>query len=175
VGRQIAFGVGSDLAVKVPQRSLRRFSFWEAFGMKERVTKKKVAAQMYEKGMNVATIAELLKSEPSYIANVLIEQGYVPNYLDLYTSTGPQNKHAALLAGVLRFRDLEAARGSVQFVVAKDRRGMHQCQVLALVGRNRAEGIGKLAEAKLFTDWLQAHIQVSGVAARGGATSASGS
>ena len=150
--------------------------------MKERVTKKKVAAQMYEKGMNVATIAELLKSEPSYIANALIEQGYVPNYMDLYTSTGPQNEHAALLAGVLRFRDLDAARGSVakldqlfaQFVTAKDRRGMHQCQVLALVGKNRAEGIGKLAEAKLFTDWLQAHIQPPSGPARGGATSASG-
>ena len=135
--------------------------------MKERVTKKRVAAQMYEKGMNVATIAELLKSEPSYIANVLIEQGYVPNYMDLYTSTGPQNEHAALLAGVLRFRDLESARSSVQkleqlysqFVAKSDRRGIHQCQVLALVGKNRAEGIGKLAEARVFTEWLQGRIQ----------------
>jgi hypothetical protein len=133
---------------------------------KERVTKKKVAAQLYEKGINVATIAELLKSEPSYVANALIEQGYVPNYMDLYTSTGPQNEHAALLAGVLRFRDLEAAQASVakleqlyaQFVEAKDRRGTHQCQVLALVGKNRAEGIGKLAEAKVFADWLQRHL-----------------
>lgn len=134
--------------------------------MKERVTKKKVAAQLYEKGINVATIAELLKSEPSYVANALIEQGYVPNYMDLYTSTGPQNEHAALLAGVLRFRDLEAAQASVakldqlysQFVDAKDRRGTHQCQVLALVGKNRAEGIGKLAEAKVFSDWLQRRL-----------------
>lgn len=134
--------------------------------MKERVTKKKVAAQMYEKGMNVATIAELLKSEPSYIANVLIAQGYVPNYMDLYTSTGPQNDHAALLAGVLRFRDLDSARSSVakleqlysQFAASNDRRGIHQCQVLALVGKNRAEGIGKLAEARVFTEWLQARI-----------------
>lgn len=141
--------------------------------MKERVTKKKVAAQMYEKGMNVATIAELLKSEPSYIANVLIEQGYVPNYMDLYTSTGPQNDHAALLAGVLRFRDLESARGSVakleqlysQFVAKGDRRGIHQCQVLALVGKNRAEGIGKHAEARVFTDWLQGHLKPAEVAA----------
>lgn len=154
--------------------------------MKERVTKKKVAAQMYEKGMNVATIAELLKSEPSYIANALIEQGYVPNYMDLYTSTGPQNEHAALLAGVLRFRDLESARSSVaqiehlygQFVAAKDRRGMHQCQVLALVGKNRAEGVGKLAEARVFTEWLQTRLQptaaatatATGGAAKGAAT-----
>jgi hypothetical protein len=146
----------------VPQRLLQAVIFLRGEIMKERVTKKKVAAQMYEKGMNVATIAELLKSEPSYIANVLIEQGYIPNYMDLYTSTGPQNEHATLLAGVLRFRDLEAARSSVvkldqlfsQFVAKKDRRGMHQCQVLALVGKNRAEGIGKVAEAKLFSDWL---------------------
>ena len=71
--------VGSELADRVPQRSLQRAAFYEVPSMKERVTKKKVAAQMYEKGMNVATIAELLKSEPSYIANALIEQGYVPN------------------------------------------------------------------------------------------------
>lgn len=135
--------------------------------MRERVTKRKLAAEMYEKGMNVATIAELLKTEPSYIANALIDQGYVPNYMDLYTSTGPQNEHAALLAGVLHFKDLEAARLSVsridqmfsQFAVAKDRRGMHQCQVLALVGKNRAEGIGKLSEAKLFESWLVGALQ----------------
>ncbi|MFO0573675.1 MAG: hypothetical protein U1A78_06755 [Polyangia bacterium] len=135
--------------------------------MRERVTKKQLAVEMHERGMNVSAIAELLRTEPSYVANALIERGYVPNYMDLYTSTGPQNEHAALLAGVLRFRDLEAARTSVskiealfnEFVSRRDRRGMHQCQVLALVGKNRAEGIGKLAEARLFTDWLQRSLK----------------
>ena len=141
--------------------------------MKVRVTKKKLAAEMYEKGINVSTIAELLKTEPSYVANALIEQGYVPNYMDLYTSTGPQNVHAARRSGVLRFKDLEAARASVsrieqlfnQFITSQDRRGIHQCQVLALVGKNRAEGVGKVQEAKLFEDWLVKAVQRKPVAA----------
>jgi len=37
---------------------------------------------------------------------------------------------------------------------------MHQCQVLALVGKNRAEGIGKWQEATLFADWLATHLDV---------------
>lgn len=135
--------------------------------MRERVTKKQLSVEMHERGMNVTTIAQLLRTEPSYVANALIERGHVPNYMDLYTSTGPQNEHAALLQGVLRFRDLESARTSISKIEAlfadfrgrRDRRGMHQCQVLALVGKNRAEGIGKLAEAKLFTEWLQSSLK----------------
>src|SRR5437870_8016239 len=132
------------------------------------MTKKELAVGMYEKGMRVETIAELLHTDPSYVANALIERGIAPSYVDLYTSTGPQNRYAALLAGVLRFRDVEAARASVdrinalyeQFEVNRDRRGMHQCQVLALIGKNRAEGIGKWREARLFADWLAAHLHV---------------
>ena len=132
------------------------------------MTKKALAVGMWEKGIRIETIAELLHSDPSYVANALIEQGHAPSYVDLYTSTGPQNRYAAILAGVLRFRNLEAARASVQrindlyeqFEASHDRRGMHQCQVLALVGKNRAEGIGKWREAQLFADWLAAHLEV---------------
>jgi len=141
------------------------------------MTKKDLAVGMYEKGIRVETIAELLHTDPSYVANALIERGHAPSYVDLYTSTGPQNRYAALLAGVLRFRDVEAARASVDrinalyehFQDARDRRGMHQCQVLALIGKNRAEGIGKWREARLFADWLASHLEVNtpeGVAAQ---------
>src|ERR671923_990204 len=105
-----------------------------------RMTKKELAVGMYERGIRVETIAELLHTDPSYVANALIERGHAPSYVDLYTSTGPQNRYAAMLAGVLRFRDLEAARASVQridelyeeFEAARGRRGMHPCPVLAL-------------------------------------------
>ena len=100
--------------------------------------------------------------------NALIERGHAPNYVDLYTSTGPQNRYAAMLSGVLRFKNREAAETSVerinelyeQFLENRDRRGMHQCQVLALIGKNRAEGIGKWQEAQLFADWLADHLEV---------------
>ena len=133
-----------------------------------RITKKDLAVGMYEKGMRVEAIAEVLHADPSYVANTLIERGHAPNYMDLYTSTGPQNRYAAMLSGVLRFKDVEAARESVkrinelfeQFEAAADRRGMHQCQVLALIGKNRAEGIGKWAQAQIFADWLASHLHV---------------
>src|SRR3954454_6208944 len=105
----------------------------------KRMTKKELAVGMYEKGMRVESIAELLHSDPSYVANALIERGHAPNYVDLYTSTGPQNRYAAMMSGVLRFKDLAAARASVerinelyeQFSSTRDRRGMHQCELLA--------------------------------------------
>jgi hypothetical protein len=133
-----------------------------------RLSKKELAVRMYERGIRVESIADLLHTDPSYVANALIERGHAPSYVDLYTSTGPQNRYAAMLAGVLRFKDLAAARASVerltdrydQFDAAHDRRGMHQCQVLALIGKNRAEGIGKWAEAQVFADWLAAHLDV---------------
>jgi hypothetical protein len=133
-----------------------------------RITKKELAVGMYEKGLRVESIAELLHTDPSYVANALIERGHAPNYVDLYTSTGPQNRYAAMLSGVLRFKDVEAARASVdrinelygQFEEVRDRRGMHQCQVLALIGKNRAEGIGKWQEAQVFADWLATHLHV---------------
>jgi hypothetical protein len=136
----------------------------------KRMTKKDLAVGMYEKGLRVDAIAELLDSDPSYIANALIERGHAPNYVDLYTSTGPQNRYAAMLSGVLRFKNVEAARASVrrigelyaQFEASRDRRGMHQCEQLALIGKNRAEGIGKLREARVFADWLAAHLTVRG-------------
>ena len=136
--------------------------------MRKALSKKDLAADMYRKGLNVEAIAGLLKADPSYVANALIERGYVPNYVDLYTSTGPQNRYAAMLAGVLQFKDLEAARASVtrigelyeRFLEEKDRRGLHQCEVLALIGKNRAEGIGKWREAQVFADWLTARLSV---------------
>ncbi|MBL9007759.1 MAG: hypothetical protein JNJ46_26110 [Myxococcales bacterium] len=135
---------------------------------KQRVTKKMLAVEMYQKGMNILVIAELLRTEPSYVANALIERGYAPSYADLYTSTGPQNEYATLFKGLggLRFKNLDSTRQSVariealyqRFKEASDRRGMHQCQVMALVGKNRASGIGKRAEAKLFSDWLRLRL-----------------
>ena len=87
---------------------------------KQRVTKKMLAVEMYQKGMNTLVIAELLRTEPSYVANALIERGYAPSYADLYTSTGPQNEYATLFKGLggLRFKNLDAARQSVARIEA---------------------------------------------------------
>src|ERR1051325_5192120 len=137
--------------------------------MRSRVSKKELAAKLYGQGLRVEKIAELLRTDPSYVAHSLIPHGMEPPYVDLYTSTGPQNPYAQKLAGVLRFKDVQAARESVarideiyhEFEETRDRRGQHQAQLLALVGKNRAEGIGKRAEARVFADWLIDHLQMT--------------
>ncbi|WP_206520576.1 hypothetical protein, partial [Mesorhizobium sp. M1A.T.Ca.IN.004.03.1.1] len=80
-----------------------------------------------------------------------------------------QNAYARMFNGVLRFKNVEAAKESVaridalfhQFGLERDRRGQHQAQLMALIGKNRAEGIGKVAEAKVFLEWLTTHLDTS--------------
>ena len=48
-----------------------------------------------------------------------------------------------------------------EFTRLRDRRGIHQCEVLALTGKNRAEGIGKWREAQVFAEWLRARLHVT--------------
>jgi hypothetical protein len=136
--------------------------------MRKRMSKRQLAQDLYKQGLRVDTIAKVLETDPAYVANSLIETGQVPAYVDLYTHTGPQNRYAQMLAGVLKFKNLEAAHESVarideiyhRFEEARDRRGQHQAQLLALTGKNRAEGLGKRQEARLFADWLIEHLAV---------------
>ena len=121
---------------------------------------------MHSSGRSVEEIARTLECSPSYVANCLIASGESSEYSDLYTSSIAQNAYARMFRGVLRFKDVQAAEASVgridalyhQFAIEGDRRGQHQAQLMALIGKNRAEGIGKQAEARLFTEWLVAHL-----------------
>jgi hypothetical protein len=133
-----------------------------------RVTKKSLALSLHAAGSTVEEIAQALDTSPSYIANVLAAAGKTPDYQDLYVSTAALSGYAKQLQGVLRFKDVQAAQESVQqidqmyraFEQQRDRRGQHQAQLLALIGKNRAEGIGKYDEARIFADWLRAHLAV---------------
>jgi len=133
------------------------------------VTKKNLALSMHAAGRTVEDIALALNCSPSYVANVLAATGQPTDYSDLYTNSAVQNAYARMFNGVLRFKSVEAARASVeridalfhQFALERDRRGQHQAQLMALIGKNRAEGIGKVAEAKVFLDWLLAHLDTA--------------
>ncbi len=133
------------------------------------LTKKDLAISMHASGRSVEEIALALKCSPSYVANALTATGNLSEYSDLYTSSAVQNVYARMFNGVLRFKNVEAARESVaridalfhQFAQERDRRGQHQAQLMALIGKNRAEGIGKVAEAKVFLDWLLAHLDTA--------------
>ena len=135
----------------------------------KQLTKKDLALSMHTSGRSVEEIAQTLKCSPSYVANILAASGKSSEYSDLYTSSVVQNAYARMFNGVLRFKNLEAARESVtridelfhQFAGERDRRGQHQAQLMALIGKNRAEGIGKTAEAKVFLDWLLSHLDTA--------------
>jgi hypothetical protein len=132
------------------------------------MTKKSLALSLYATGYTVEAIAQALKTSPSYIANVVAAAGRTPDYQDLYVSTAALSGYAKQFQGVLRFKDVKAAHTSVQriddmyrtFAQQGDRRGQHHAQLLALIGKNRAEGIGKYDEAQVFADWLKAHLAV---------------
>ena len=133
-----------------------------------RLTKKDLALSLHSAGRTVEEIARALETHPSYVANVLAAAGKSPDYNDLYVSSGVQNRYAKQFQGVLRFKDIEAARESVEridqmfhaYEQDRDRRGQHQAQLMALIGKNRAEGIGKYAEAQVFAEWLTDHLAV---------------
>ena len=90
-----------------------------------------------------------LDTRPSYVANVLAAAGQTPAYHDLYVSTVVQSGYTQQERGLLRFKDVHAAQQSVHRLDTlyhacehqHDRRGQHQAQVLALIGKNRAEGL----------------------------------
>src|SRR5690242_5010146 len=100
----------------------------------QRITKKDLALSLHAAGRSVKEIAKALETHPSYIANVLAAAGKTPDYNDLYTSSTSLPGPARMFQGVLRFRDIQTARESVEridrlyeeFRAAGDRRGQHQ-------------------------------------------------
>ena len=134
----------------------------------QRITKKMLSRSLHAAGYTVEEIAQALETNPSYVANVLAAAGQTPDYYDLYVSNAALGGYAKQFQGILRFKDVASARASVQridemyraFAQQNDRRGQHQAQMVALIGKNRAEGIGKYDEAQVFADWLIAHLAV---------------
>lgn len=131
------------------------------------LTKRARAIEAWDAGeRDIARIAREVESRPSYVARVLQDAGRVTGYYDLYSRTGtPVNVYGERFAGVLAFRDAEAARASVEqidrlyheFESAGDRAGQHHAQVVALAGRNRARWADKPEAARVFEHWLFTH------------------
>jgi hypothetical protein len=132
-----------------------------------RPSKKEQILQLHQDGItDVAEIAYLVETQPSYIAEVLRQAGLLTGYFDLYTTTSSeQNIYSRYFRNLLAFKDVEAAQQSIEkidrlysyFERIGDRAGQHHAMVLALTGKNRARWSGKLEEAQIFSDWLAAH------------------
>lgn len=130
-------------------------------------TKKERILELYQTGVtDLARIARETDARPSYVAQVLQNEGLISGYFDLYTTTGvEQNVYSRFFRNVLSFKTVEAARESVKkidrlynyFERLGDRAGQHQAMVVALIGKNRARWSGKKEEAAIFNEWLASH------------------
>ena len=130
-------------------------------------SKKEQILALYESGVtDIAQIVRRVAARPSYVAQVLQGAGLITGYFDLYTTTArEQNVYSRFFRNVLSFKNVEAARESVQkierlynyFERLGDRAGQHQAMVLALTGKNRARWSGKQEESEIFSEWLAAH------------------
>ncbi|MCA1557023.1 MAG: hypothetical protein LC731_00615 [Acidobacteria bacterium] len=133
-----------------------------------RVSKKDQILALFMSGINeVEDLAMITGSRPSYVGAMLQESGLMKGYFDLYTSTAhPMNVYSKFFANKLGFRDMEAARTSIevidrlyrQFEFAKDRAGQHHALSMALTMFDRARWTGKGTEADIFRHWLMARL-----------------
>jgi hypothetical protein len=136
-----------------------------------RPSKKEQIVALFTSGVgDVADIALMTASRPSYVASVLQDAGLHQGYFDLYTSTGsPMNVYSKFFAGQLGFKDEETARKSValidrlyrQFELGGDRAGQHHALVMALTMFDRARWTNKTAEAEHFRRWLLERLRVA--------------
>lgn len=133
-----------------------------------RVSKKDQILALFMSGINeVEDLAMITGSRPSYVGATLQESGLLKGYFDLYTSTAhPMNVYSKFFANKLGFKDMDAARESIeiidrlyrQFEFAKDRAGQHHALSMALVMFDRARWTGKGEEADIFRHWLMARL-----------------
>jgi hypothetical protein len=130
-------------------------------------SKKEQIVELFRGGTtDIAQIVRSVSARPSYVAQVLQNEGLISGYFDLYTSTArEQNIYSRFFRNVLSFKDVATARESVTridrlynyFERLGDRAGQHQAMVLALTGKNRARWSGKKEESQVFSEWLAAH------------------
>jgi len=149
-------------AMRVQTKGEERSSAKEA--SPPRPTKKDQILALFRSGIgDVADIALMTGSRPSYVGSVLQHAEQHGGYFDLYTSTArPMNVYSKFFTGQLGFKDVETARQSVavidrlyrQFEIAGDRAGQHHALLMALTMFDRARWTNKGDEAEVFRAWL---------------------
>jgi hypothetical protein len=133
------------------------------------LSKRDQIAALFVAGItDVADLAMITNSRPSYVANVLQEDKLLTGYFDLFTSSAhPMNVYSKFFAKKLGYKDEETARRSVElidhyyrhFELAGDRSGQHHALLMALTMFDRARWTGKAKEADVFRRWLVEQLQ----------------
>ncbi len=112
----------------------------------------------------------------SYIANVLREGGTRVEYNSRYVDPSMEEPYAGRLEGLLRFSDLESAKGSLErldalyreYRAVSDRIGTGLVRSLVLKGRERAESLAanprvnreKRQEKQEIARWFRVWLEV---------------
>lgn len=127
-------------------------------------SKKDMILSLFGSGVTqIETIAAISGARPSYVGAVLLREGLIDNYFDLYTSTShPMNIYSKHFQGKLGFKDVESAERSVKvlegayryFDQQQDRAGQHHSLEMGLTMLDRARWTGKLEEAEVYRQWL---------------------
>lgn len=130
----------------------------------DKVSIKDQIIELHKAGItDVADLAMMTGSKPSYIGMVLQDAKLEDYYFDLYTSTSKSmNAYSKFFQGKMRYKDIEAAHTSVrvldrmyeQFDRTRDRAGQHHAMMLGMTMANRARWSGKHQEAMVFQRWL---------------------
>jgi hypothetical protein len=146
-----------------------------------RPSKKEQITALFKAGIyDLNELAVITGARPSYVASVLQSADLLTGYFDLYTtSEQPMNVYSELFAKRLGYKDLEAARSSVElldryyqhFAADADRAGQHHALVLALTMFNRARWSNKPREANVFRRWLTARLKEADAAPQPAKTS----
>src|SRR3954470_15165911 len=86
--------------------------------LSRRVSKKDQILALFMSGITeVEDLAMITGSRPSYVGSTLQESGLMKGYFDLYTSTAhPMNVYSKFFANKLGFKDMEAARESIEII-----------------------------------------------------------
>ena len=115
----------------------------------------------------------------SYIANVLREAGTRVEFNHRYVDPWMEEPYAARLTGLLQFRDLETAECALrkldeayrEYQKASDRKGAKLVRLLALKGKQRAEGLAanprisptRRAEKGEIASWFRLWLESPGL------------
>jgi hypothetical protein len=138
-------------------------------------TKKSQILGLYAAGItDVAELASLTRSRPSYAASVLQGAGLMSGYFDLYTNTShPMNIYSKYFQGRTGFRDVETATRSAELIDrlyqefdrVRDRAGQHHALVVALTLWDRARWSGHAREGEPLRRWLEKQLARSATGA----------
>ena len=131
--------------------------------MRKESKKDQIIAKFRAGEHDLRALSDATYSRVSYVASVLLNEGLIDGYYDLYNeATHPMNAYSENFKNKLGFKDEPTAVQSVrllhdsylEYEALGDRAGQHHVLMLAMKMFNRARWSNKSEEADIFKRWL---------------------